>query len=92
MKIIKNKPEPENLEELFGKKKQPAPAPEKPGINRAWDNYYNVLEDIRKSGVNQWAAIGYFREGINLSDELAAEIFYSWVENYDELSKLLHWD
>lgn len=91
MKIIKNKKEPEQLNELFGKKK-PAPVPEKPGINHEWDKHYQTLENIRRSGVSSWLAGMYFREGTAISDEEAAKVFYSWIENYEELARQFHWD
>lgn len=92
MKIIKQKSE--KLEEgIFSKKKQqPAPPPEKVAINHEWDKYYNILEDIRNSGVPSYLAGMYFREGQALPDELVSNIFTSWLQNYDELSRSLHWD
>ena len=94
MKIIKHKPD--KLEEgIFSKKRQqqqPAPPPEKVPINREWDQYYNTLEDIRKSGVSPHIAGLYFREGTAISDELLGKVFASWMQNYDELSSKLHWD
>ena len=93
MKIIKEAKEAENLEELFGRKKkaEPAPPPEKPGINMEWKKYYEMLEAIRKTGVSQYSAGGYLREGTNLPDELIAEIVYSWIENYDKLAAKFDW-
>jgi hypothetical protein len=90
MKIIKKK-QPEQLDEFFGRKKKPAPIPEKPGINHAWDKHYEMLEWIRKSGVNAYCAGAYLREGTNLSDEEVAEILCSWIYNYDELARYFHW-
>ena len=93
MKIIKEAKETENLEELFGRKKkeQPAPPPEKPGINREWDEHYKMLEAIRKSGVSSWLAGMYFINDSGLSEELANKIWFSWIENYAELAKLFRW-
>ena len=95
MKIIKEQKEqqPEKLEELFGfgKKKKPAPIPEPPGINHAWDKHYEMLEEIRKTGIGQWAAGMYLSEGTNLSDEKVAEILHSWIANYKELARYFHW-
>ena len=97
MKIIKkaateNK---EELNELFGKKKKqepaPAPAPEKPGINRAWDEHYKMLEMIRRSGVSSWLAGSYFMADSGLPEELSYKIWFSWIENYDELASKLKW-
>lgn len=94
MKIIKEeKTQPEKLEELFGfgKKKKPAPEPEVPGVNHAWDKYYEMLEEIRRTGVSQWTAGMYLSEGTNLSDEQVAEILHSWIANYKELAYYFHW-
>ena len=96
MKIIKHtETKPEELNELFGIKKkaaEPAPIPEKPAINMEWKKYYEMLEAIRKSGVSQYLAGGYLREGTNLPDEVIAEIVYSWIENYAVLADKLHWN
>lgn len=93
MKIIKKKPEqPEQINELFGRKKKPAPVPEKVGINHEWDKYYEMLEDIRASGVSVWLAAGYLSEGVKISTEELSKIWYSWIDNYDELAKYFHWD
>ena len=98
MKIIKNKltDAPEELEELFGRKKtqeveQPAPPPEKPGINRAWDDHYKTLEALRRSGVSSWMAGVYFASESGLPKELANKIWFSWIENYDQLARIFHW-
>jgi hypothetical protein len=95
MKIIKkttteNK---EELNELFGKKKaaEPAPPPEKPGINRDWDEHYKMLEAIRKSGVSAWLAGSYFVSDSGLPEELARKIWFSWIENYDKLADKFNW-
>ena len=95
MKIIKEqKEQPEKLEELFGfgKKKKPAPVPEPPGVNHAWDKYYEMLEGIRKTGVSQWTAGIYLSEGTNLSYEQVAQIVNSWITNYKELAHYFHWE
>jgi hypothetical protein len=97
MKIIKktateNK---EELNELFGKKKkaaEPAPAPNKPGINREWDEHYKTLEYIRRSGVSPWLAGGYFVADSGLPEELAQKIWFSWIENYDTLADKFGWN
>jgi hypothetical protein len=93
MKISKKKhyEQPEQLDELFGRKKKAAPPPEKPGINPEWEPHYKTLEEIRQSGVSSWLAGLYFREGSNLPDELIQQIFYSWIENYEELARKYHW-
>jgi hypothetical protein len=94
MKIIKHtETKPEELNELFGRKKatEPAPAPEKPGINREWDEHYKMLEAIRKSGVSAWLAGGYFVADSGLPEELARKIWFSWIENYDQLADKFNW-
>lgn len=93
MKIIKEAKDKENLEELFGRKKkdQPAPPPEKPGINREWDDYYKTLEALRQSGVSSWMAGLYFVTDSGLPKELANQIWFSWIENYDQLARIFRW-
>lgn len=61
-------------------------------INHDWDEYYEMLEFIRRTGVtNMWGAAPYLKEGANISYELAKEVLLSWIENYDELNKQFHW-
>lgn len=94
MKIIKHtEPKPEELNELFGKKKkqEPAPPPEKPGINRDWDEHYKTLEMIRRSGVDAWLAGSYFVSDSGLPEELSRKIWFSWIENYRELARKFGW-
>ena len=91
MKLIKESKDSKNLEELFGRKK-PAPTPEKVGINHEWDKYYETMESIRKSGVPIYLVGMYFGEGTAMSDDLISKVFTSWLDNYNELSTLFHWD
>ena len=93
MKIIKEAKEAENLEELFGRKKkvEPAPPPEKPGINRDWDDHYKTLEALRQSGVSSWMTGIYFATDSGLPKELANKIWFSWIENYDQLARIFRW-
>jgi hypothetical protein len=93
MKIIK-KNQPEQLNELFGrKKKQEEPVePEVHPINREWDQHYRTLEMLRKSGVSKELAGSYFVADSGLPEDLAREIFRSWLDNYDELAFKLRWD
>jgi hypothetical protein len=96
MKIIKNK-QPEQLDELFGRKKktepvvEPIPAPEKTPINRDWDEHYKMLEALRQTGISQFQAGSYFVVDSGLPTALAQEIVQSWLDNYDELALKLHW-
>ena len=91
MKIIKKK-QPEQLDELFGrKKKQEEPVPEVHPINRDWDTHYRTLEMLRKSGVSKELAGSYFIADSGIKEPLAREIFLSWLENYDDLARILRW-
>lgn len=91
MKIIKKK-QPEQLDELFGrKKKQEEPVPEVHPINRDWDTHYRTLEMLRKSGVSKELAGSYFITDSGIKEPLAREIYLSWLDNYDELAHLLRW-
>jgi hypothetical protein len=91
MKIIKKK-QPEQLDELFGrKKKQEEPVPEVHPINRDWDTHYRTLEMLRKSGVSKELAGSYFIVDSGIKEPLAREIYLSWLDNYDELAHILRW-
>jgi hypothetical protein len=92
MKIIKKK-QPEQLDELFGrKKKQEEPVPEVHPINRDWDTHYRTLEMIRKTGVPKDLAGSYFIADSGINEDVAREIFRSWLDNYDELAHLFRWN
>ena len=62
-------------------------------INKDHEMYYNVLEDIRKSGIcNMWGANTYLEEECpELTRNEAREILLEWIENYDELSEMYGW-
>ncbi len=62
-------------------------------IKEEWEDYYNILEAIRKSGVtNMFGAAPYLREFCpELSREEAKEILSNWMRNYDELNKKYCW-
>ena len=62
-------------------------------INKDHELYYNVLEQIRKSGkCNMWGANTYLEyECPELTRNEAREILLEWIENYDELSKMYGW-
>lgn len=62
-------------------------------INKDHELYYNVLEDIRKSGIcNMWGASEPLMfECPELERCEAKEILLEWIENYDELSKMYNW-
>ena len=61
-------------------------------IKEEWNNYYETLELIRKSGItNMFGAAPYLAEYCNISVELAKDVLLSWIENYNELSKKYSW-
>jgi hypothetical protein len=61
-------------------------------IREGWEEYYNFLEAIRRTGVcNMYGAAIYLVECFELTDEEAKEILCNWMENYDELSKKYDW-
>lgn len=66
---------------------------EKHPIKEEWEDYYNMLEAIRKSGItNMFGAAPYLKEFCpELSREEAKEILLSWMNNYDELNKKYCW-
>lgn len=95
MKIIKK--QPEQLDEFFGKKKKEEPAvktsaePVVHEINRDWDTHYRTLEMLRKSGVSKSLAGTYFVVDSGLPEDLAREIYLSWLDNYDTLARIFRW-
>ena len=61
-------------------------------IKEEWNNYYETLEVIRKSGItNMFGSAPYLAEYCNIDLELAKDILCSWIDNYDELNKKLSW-
>tara|TARA_R100000008_G_C3494503_1_gene120431 strand:- start:93 stop:332 length:240 start_codon:yes stop_codon:yes gene_type:complete len=55
-------------------------------INPEWMEYYNLLENIRESGiVNMFGAAPHLANIAGIDEGLAKEIHLSWMENYDEL-------
>ena len=61
-------------------------------IKEEWNNYYEILEVIRQSGItNMWGAAPYLAEYCNIDLELANDILCSWIDNYDALSKKFSW-
>lgn len=62
-------------------------------INKDHEMYYNVLEDIRKSGVcNMWGAdVALEYECPELTSVEAREILLEWIENYAELAEKFKW-
>lgn len=66
---------------------------EKYQIKPEWEEYYKVLEGIRRTGVcNMFCAAPYLKEFCpELSEELSNEILCNWIENYSELNQKYGW-
>ena len=62
-------------------------------IKEEWEDYYQVLENIRQSGItNMFGAAPYLKEFCpELSGKEASEILCNWMANYDELNKKYNW-
>ena len=62
-------------------------------IREEWEQYYNVLEAIRESGItNMFGSAPYLREFCpELSRAEANQILCNWMSNYDELNKKYNW-
>lgn len=62
-------------------------------IKQEWEEYYKVLEGIRRTGVcNMFGAHVYLKEFCpELTEKLAKEILFNWIKNYDELNKTYNW-
>ena len=62
-------------------------------IREEWKDYYQVLENIRQSGItNMFGAAPYLKEFCpELSLKEAQEILGNWMRNYDELSIKHNW-
>lgn len=58
-------------------------------IREEWEEYYKVLEGIRRTGVtNMFGAAPYLKEFCpELSIEESQEILCNWMSNYTELNK-----
>lgn len=64
----------------------------KSSIKEEWEHYYRALELIRQSGItNMWGAAPYLANYCNIDLKLAEDILYSWIDNYDALSKKFSW-
>lgn len=66
---------------------------EKYPIREDWQEYYDVLEGIRRTGVvNMWGADLYLKEFCpELSEKQSKEILCNWIHNYNELNKRFGW-
>lgn len=65
---------------------------EKHPIRDEWEQYYQTLEVIRKSGiVNMWGASPVLADWEDISQDLAKDVLLSWISNYDELARRYEW-
>lgn len=66
---------------------------EKYPIRAEWEEYYKILEGIRRTGVvNMFGAAPYLAEFCpELSKDEARDILCNWMENYDELNQKYGW-
>ena len=62
-------------------------------IKEEWEEYYKVLEGIRRTGVvNMHGASIYLKEFCpELTEEEAREILANWMYNYGELNEKFGW-
>ena len=66
---------------------------EKYPVREEWEEYYKVLEGIRRTGVvNMWGASPYLKEFCpELSDKLSQAILVNWIHNYNTLNAKYGW-
>ena len=66
---------------------------EKYPIKEEWEEYYKVLEGIRKSGIcNMWGASIYLKEfRPELSNKESQAILCNWIHNYNALNEKYGW-
>lgn len=62
-------------------------------IKEEWEEYYKVLEGIRRTGVcNMFGASPYLKEFCpELSRKEADEILCNWMHNYNALNEKYGW-
>ena len=62
-------------------------------IKEEWEDYYQMLENIRQSGItNMFGASPLLKEFCpELSLKEAQAILVNWMRNYDELNKRYNW-
>lgn len=62
-------------------------------IREEWEEYYKVLEGIRRTGVcNMFGAAPYLKEFCpELSEKLAQAILINWIQNYNTLNQKYGW-
>ena len=66
---------------------------EKYPIKEEWEEFYKVLEGIRRTGVcNMFGAAPLLKEFCpELSNSQSKEILCNWIHNYTELNKKYNW-
>ena len=66
---------------------------EKYPIKAEWEEYYKVLEGIRRTGVcNMYGASIYLKEFCpELTEKEADEILINWMSNYNKLNEKYGW-
>lgn len=66
---------------------------EKYPIKEEWEEYYQMLEAIRQSGIcNMFGASPYLKEFCpELSEKESREILCNWMNNYDALNVKYGW-
>lgn len=62
-------------------------------IREDWEEYYNVLENIRQMGIcNMWGASVPLKQVCpELSEKDAREILCNWISNYNTLAEMYKW-
>ena len=62
-------------------------------IKDEWEEYYKVLEGIRRTGVvNMFGAAPYLKEFCpELSENESKEILCNWITNYNTLNERFGW-
>jgi hypothetical protein len=62
-------------------------------IREDWENYYNVLENIRQMDICNMcgASVPLKQVCPELSKKQSKEILCNWIHNYDELNKKYGW-
>jgi hypothetical protein len=62
-------------------------------IREDWEEYYNVLENIRQMGIcNMWGASVPLKQVCpELSEKDAGEILCNWISNYNTLAEMYKW-
>ena len=61
-------------------------------IKPEWNEYYQTLENIRKSGItNMFGAAPYLARIEGIDEKLARQVLSNWMQNYDALNKQFGW-